>query len=145
MSKFVGFDSFADGGMDDDEVKFESLHDLEDGDEESVEFKVFITTKTTDGYSAQDVEDAIAQAIQDSAPSELDIASVSVSFREDEAEELEALEGDLTMLWIGEAFINISLPDSSDTTKEVVDNSLMGVDVQDEDGVCHDITLSLED
>lgn len=106
---------------------------------------MFVTTKTTDGYSSQDVEDAVAQAIQDSAPSELDIASVSVSFREDEAEKLEALEGDLTMLWTGEAFINISLPDSSDTTKEVVDNSLMDIDVQDEDGVCQDITLSLED
>lgn len=146
MSSFPGFDGFAGGGMDDDEVQFESLHDLEGGDEESVEFKLFVRTKTTAGFTAEEVQDAVAQAIHDSSPSELDIVSVSASFQEDEVEELESAEdGDLCMLWNGEALVYLALPDSADTTKERIDNSLLDIDVQDENDVCHDITLSLED
>jgi len=147
MSSFVGFNGFADDNMDDEsDPRIQSIHDLEDGDDESVEFKIFVTTKTADGIAAQEVEEAISQAIQDSAPSELDVVSVSATFREDEAEELEMIEGaDLSLLWIGEAFINLNLPDTMDNTKSVVDNVLMEIDVQDDNAVCHDIVLSLED
>mgnify|MGYP006291199903 CR=1 FL=1 len=128
------------GGIDEPEI--ESYHDLEGEGGESVEFKFRVVTKTNEDVAVREVEEAVAQAAQDC----LDIDSAEVTLDEDDAKILEDTEESGPVIeWLGEIILKISLSDSNDTTKADIDRHIPAAVIEDDTGICRDITLSLDD